>query len=299
VTVHLAVSHAARRAARLLLSRPGMGAWAIGAVTAALIAFAVAQLLAVNIEAWGRARQRPAGIVVYLVPEAGADAARALAAQVGAVAGVERALPVAPAETAARLRAALGDRGDLLEGIDPATLPASLEITLAAGVGDVAGASPVVELLRRAPAVADVELSAAIESVDGVIAAVRSAAWSLAALFGALAVWMIAATLRLALGTSADEARIARLFGAPAAFVRAPAMLAGAAQGATGAALAIVGAWLVHRTIGRDLAVAIGRIVDGAGLSFFSTAQLGLLIGAGAALGLAGGFFATRSRALA
>src|SRR6185437_10613913 len=124
--------------------------------------------------------------------------ADAIAAQLRATSGVETVEVVAPAEAARRLRTALGGKDDLLAGVDDSALPLSLEITLAPGVRDVAAASPLVDALRAADGVEDVEVSGEwIDQVGAVLASLRAAAWALLVVLGAAAVWVVAATLRL------------------------------------------------------------------------------------------------------
>ena len=300
MTVRHSVAHALRRAARLLVSRPAQVAWAVGAVAAALVAFAIVHLAAQNVDAWSATWKGGASLVVYLAPGVTDEQVVTLSDELGGIAGVERVEHVPSAEAARRLRAALGTRDELLDGVDTAALPSSLEVTLATGVRDVAVASPVVDALRASPAVEDVELTGEwVDQVGAVLAGLRGIAWSLGALLGALAIWIVAATLRLALHGLAAEARVARLLGASSGFVRAPAVLAGAVQGALGASLAIAGAWLVHRSAAPDIAGAVGRVLGSVRIAFLPAAQLGLLVAAGAALGLIGGLLATGRRALA
>jgi cell division transport system permease protein len=295
-----AIHHALLRTGRLLAGRPGQVAWAVGAVAAALVAFAIVHLAARNVAAWSSSWQGGSSMVVYLASGVGDEQIATLGEELRAAGGVDRVEHVPSAEAARRLRAALGPKSELLEGVDARALPASLEITLAPGVRDVAAASPIVDALRASPAVEDVELTGEwVDEVGAVLAGLRGVAWSLGALLGALAVWIIAATLRLALHGLAAEARIARLLGAPTAFVRAPALLAGAVQGALGALVAIAGVWLVHRSAAADIASALGRVLGTVRIGFLPPAQLCLLVAAGALLGVLGGLLATGRRALA
>ena len=72
------------------------------------------------------------------------------------VAGVDHAELVPPAEAAKRLERALGADAALLDGVDLASLPATVEVTLAPGVRDVIAMSPTLRALRGTPGVDDV-----------------------------------------------------------------------------------------------------------------------------------------------
>lgn len=292
------MSHVARRLARAALHRPGRLPWAIGAIAAALLAFAVVRLAAENIDAWTARWAGEASMVVYLDEGVGDDGGRALAGELAGVAGVRAVEYVAPAEAALRLRAALGEHAELLEGIDDAALPASLEVVLDPGVRDVAAASPIVDHLRATPGVEDVELVGDwAEQVGAVLGALRAAAWGLLGLLGGLAVWVVFATARLRIAGLAEEQRVAELLGAPAGFVRWPHVVAGALHGAIGGVVAVAGLWLVHRAIADDVAGGLTGVLGDVRVAFLPAAQLALVVGLGAGLGLLGSALATGRRA--
>jgi cell division transport system permease protein len=290
---------AARRIARAAVHRPGRLVWAIGAIAAALMAFAVLHLAARNLDAWTNTWTGEASMVVYLDEGVGDDRARALADELRDIKGVRAVEYVPSAEAARRLRASLGRHGDLLDGVDDAALPASREIVLDPGVRDVAAASPIVDRLRATDGVEDVELVGDwVEQVGTVLAALRTAAWALLALLGGLAIWICAATARLRVAGVAEEARVAELLGAPTGFVRWPHVIAGALHGAVGGGLACLGLWIVHRAAAGRIAAALASVMGDVRVSFLPGAQLALVIGLGAALGLIGSALATGRRAL-
>lgn len=294
------LAHATRRLARAAIHRPARLPWAIGAVAAALLAFAVVHLAARNVDAWSASWTGEASMVVYLDPGVDDAAALALADELTAVGGVRSVEYVPAAEAARRLRTSLGRHGDVLDGVDDAALPASLEIVLDPGVRDVAAASPIVERLRGTAGVEDVELVGDwVEQVGTVLTALRTAAWALLGLLGGLSVWVVMATARLRIAGLAEETRVAELLGAPSGFVRWPYVVAGALHGALGGVLAIAGLWLVHRGVSDDVAAALVAVMGDVEVSFLPAAQLGLVIAMGAGLGLLGSVLATGRRALA
>lgn len=289
--------HLVRRVARAVVHQPGRLPWAIGAIAAALLAFAVVHLAARNVDAWTSRWTGEASMVVYLDAGTTEARARAIADELAATGGVAAVEYVPSVEAARRLRAALGSHGELLDGVDDAALPASLELVLEPGVRDVAAASAIVETLRTTAGVEDVELVGDwVEQVGTVLAALRAAAWSLLGLLGGLSVWIVAATARLRLDTVAAESRVAQLLGASPGFVRWPHVVAGAIHGALAGALAIGGLWLVHRAVAPDVAGALAGVVGEVELAFLPAMQLGLLVALGAGLGVVGSALATRGR---
>jgi cell division transport system permease protein len=296
------LAHAARRLARATLHRPGRLPWAIGAIAAALLAFAVVHLAARNVDAWTGTWTGEAAMVVYLDEEVGDERARALADELAGVGGVRAVEYVPAAEAARRLRVALGRHADILEGVDDGALPASLEIVLEPGVRDVAAASPIVDRLRGTRGVESVELVGDwVEQVGTVLAALRAGAWALLGLLGGLSIWVVAATARLRLADRgiAEEARVAELLGAPAGFARWPHVVAGALHGAVGGLVAVVGLWLVHRAVADDVTAALAGVMGDVDVAFLPPAELALVVFLGALLGLLGSALATGRRALA
>jgi cell division transport system permease protein len=303
--IHPALS-ALRRSARLAARRPRAALWTVLALASALFVAGLAALAAATLDRYAEAHPGTSGHMVVYLGE-GVDEARAsaLVFELGALHGVERAELVSAAESARRLTRALGADPALLDGVDLASLPASVEVTLAPGVRDVVAMSPTVRALRGAPGVVDVVVdrapagsaalmadSAAGAEGDrsvGALPAARAIAWTGAALVAGLALIIMLATVRLRLERSAQEAAVLRLLGARPGFVAIPSALAGALQGVVAAVVAALALGLVlhdHGPAGGALALASPP--DGA---------LAGLIALGGLVGLVGGGLAGVARA--
>lgn len=269
------------RAARLLTRRKAASLWAIAAVAAALVGVAATRLAAAEVGAWSRGVRAQASMVVYLDEGASPEQAAALADRLRHTGGVDAVAVVGSAEAADRLRAALGGHDELLEGVDPSSLPISLEITLAPGITDVAAASPVVAELRAAGGVEDVEVTRdASAPLGDALARLTRLAWTLFVVVGLGAVIAVAAAIRLHLATDARERATLRLLGAGAWLTRGPTVVAGVALGAIGAAVALA------------IGAACNASAQLPALTEASGASIGLLLALGAGLGLAGGVVA-------
>jgi cell division transport system permease protein len=287
------VASAFRRTGRLVARRPRLAMWATLGVIAAAVAFGTALLAARNLEQWADRWRGGATMVVYLEPGAATDRGTAIATELGAIAGVVRAEYVTADEAARRLRTALGADDALLAGVEASALPASIELVLEPGARDVVAASPLFASLRTADAVDSVELVGEWDDrIGGLLGGLRTAAWTLAALFGVLAIIAVASTLRLRLAGSADEARVARLLGAGPAFLLAPSVLAGAIHGLIGAALALPVLFYLHRELGPAIGASVTRAIGGGELVFLSSTGVMTIVLAGCAVGALGGVLA-------
>ncbi|MDX2090296.1 MAG: permease-like cell division protein FtsX [Kofleriaceae bacterium] len=286
-----------RRTARVALERPRAALWTLLALTCALVAVGVAAIAADNVDRWASHPGSSASMVVYLGE--GIDDARAqgLVAELRELAGVEHAELVGPEESARRLQLALGGDATLLEGVDIATLPSSVEVTLAPGVRDVVTISPTVRALRGAPGVEDVIVeSGGNERLLGALYAIRYGAWGGAALFAGLALIIVLAAIRVRLDRSRDELAVAHLLGAGPSFLVIPTALAGAMQGALAALCATGVLWAGISAYGVSIAARLSASLGAVALAVPSAIHVVLFVAVGAGLGLVGGALAGASR---
>jgi len=238
-------------------------------------------------------------MVVYLGEDVDEARAQVLVAELAKMPGVTKAELVPTAESAARLQQALGADSQLLEGVELASLPASVEVTLAPGMRDVIAMSPSVRALRDTPGVDDVVVEdAGTEKVAGTLKAVRVVAWTGAALLAGLALLIVLATVRVQLTRGDKELRVAHLLGAGPLFTFVPTMLAGALQGAVAAAVAAVALYLGISLFGDSIAHTLEAALGHVEILIPAASMILMFIGLGAGLGAVGGGLAGASRAV-
>jgi cell division protein FtsX len=279
------------RGARLATGRSRLALWTLLALASAMFVAALAVVTAATIDRWAAAHPGSGGAMVVYLSDGVDDArARVLVAELAALRGVERAELVPPGESARRLTRALGADATLLDGVEVASLPGSVEVQLSPGVRDVIAMSPTVRALRGAAGVADVVIEdAADDRVAAALHTARSVAWVGAALFAGLAVVIAVAAIRIRLDRSPEQAEVLHLLGAPPAFAAVPSALAGGLHGAAAAVLA--GAALAALAWGRT--TALGSVEVAAP----PLAALAGLIAVGSLVGLIGGGLAGVARA--
>ena len=292
---------ALRRTVRIALERPRATAWTLAAVACALFAVGAAAIAADNAARWAGARTGSgASMVVYLGEGADLPGAQRLAGELGRVPGVEHVEVVPPEETARRLQQALGDDPALLDGVDVASLPPSLEATLAPGMRDVLELSPTMAALRRAPGVAQVAIEDAGENhVATTLATMRAISWTGAAVFGALGLVLVLAIVRLRLERGRREQAVLHLLGASPSYTIVPAALAGALHGALAALAAMIALALALAHWGDAIVHALSASLGSVHLVVPAAPELVLFVVLGAALGMLGGALAGASRAAA
>jgi len=292
------VASALRRTARIAVERPRAALWTLLALTAALFAVGVAGLTALHVETWTRAPRLGASMVVYLGDGVDEANAQALAAELAKLPGVERAELITATDSAARLQQALGADSQLLEGVELASLPASVEVTLAPGMRDVIAMSPTVRGLRGTPGVDDVIVEdAGADKVAGTLKTVRLVAWTGAALLAGLTLIVVLAFIRVRLDRAEQELTVMHLLGASPSFVIVPTALAGALQGAAAALLAAAALAAGISLYGDGIAQALHGALGSVQIALPATSMLALFVALGAGLGLVGGGLAGASRA--
>ena len=193
-----------------------------------------------------------------------------------------------------RLRAELGDVGDALRDLPVNPLPYSVQLRVSPalrtpqGLRELAGEAKAMPLIQDAdyaePAVSRLSAISRAARLAGVLGFV---AVSLATVF------IVAATLQLAIYARRDEIEIQQLVGATDRFVKAPFLLEGAMQGVCGAALALAALWAFSRAIVPRLEQLFAFLLPRAQpLWLLSPSVAAELVLCGAVLGLSGSFVA-------
>jgi cell division protein FtsX len=285
------LASALRRGGRIAVERPRVAAWTLVAATCAMFVAGAALLAADAVEQWAtssRAQASAGSLVVYLGDGVTDASARVLATKLEQLPGVDRAELVPAAESAHRLERSLGADAALLDGVDLASLPSSVEVTLAPGVRDVLALSPTIRALRGTPGVADVVLGPDAPHDSRTTATAHDVAWGAAGVLGALAIVVVVASLRIRLQRERREREVYDLLGASPAFSIVPTALAGALHGAAAAVLAALALVLGLARYGDQLPIDIALPAASALFAF---------VALGAALGCVGGGLAAGARA--
>jgi cell division transport system permease protein len=173
---------------------------------------------------------------------------------------------------------------------DPRDLPLerSFEVRLTAASNLRERLAGLAEEVRAVPGVAAADYGAGeLRRVEGALDLLRSVGVVLAIILALAAMFVIGATVRLAIRDRRDELEIMRLCGATNAFIRAPLYLEGALQGLLGGGLALGLAALLHALLETSLPAFLP---DGGSLqlAFLSTDAVLSVIAGAALLGAAG-----------
>ncbi len=181
---------------------------------------------------------------------------------------VARALPVTKDEALERARR---DMGEFKDVFDASFLPASIKVQVREGFRDPATVQRVADRIAAYAFVDDVRYGAEfVERLHDIRNVATGTGIVLGIAFAAVAIIIIAATIRITVLARAREISIMRLVGATNGFVRRPFLLEGLATGILGGVFALLLLWLSFAVIGRyiplvflERPMAIGGIAFG------------------------------------
>jgi cell division transport system permease protein len=219
------------------------------------------------------------------------DALRATIVELPGVAGVTF---VSQADALKRFQESMQQQGreDLSKILDRNPFPPSFEIKLT----DPSFSAPVVAALQpeKQPAVRNIlDTKETAKNVKTVTDIMRTAGTVILLVIGVIVLFIIVNTIRLAVVARAEEIEIMRLVGASDAFIRWPFVFEGAMVGVLGAAITLVGLYLLADPISGFM-VEFFRVLP---LSFGSlTRDLVVIVtGAGLGLGVLGSWVSVRT----
>lgn len=285
--LHLLV-HFVRAALRGLRASPLTSAVSVATIAVAVIPVGGLLVITGNMRALLERAGSERHVTAFLRPTLSPAEEEAIARRAAALRGVTRVELVTREAALERFRERMGGSA-LLDALDENPLPASLEITLAEAGRSAAAADAVKAGVARLEGVEDVAGGEAwVAGYGRALALVRSAGVGLGAVLSLAALLIVANTIRLSVYARRDELSILALVGASRTFMRVPFLIEGALQGAVGGLAGVALLYAVFRSAVPQLADALELFLGWSDPSFLAPGRVALLVGGGAAFGLAG-----------
>lgn len=225
-------------------------------------------------------------VSVYFRPDAGESEVVATKTRIQETSGVLDLSYVSQEDAWQFLGQSLDRSAELLAGLTPQVLPASLEIRLDRHLTD-AEVDALVAAWKALPGVSDIQSSRATV-VTGTTAAdiVRWIAWALGVLTLATSLILVWSTFQLAAYTRRDEMNVLRLVGAVGRGYWGPVVLAGVLEGVVASGLALVVLLLAFEAVAIPVRSSLPALAGRVG--FLGLGQCATLVVWGALLGGAG-----------
>jgi cell division transport system permease protein len=276
------------RGVRGMAQAPAVQLLAVGTMAVCMLLLGVVVLVWSNAQGMVRAWGLDVPVTVYLVDGAEAAHVDVVVERLHGLPEVEAVRRVTPRMALQRLEEGLGEDGTMLEGLDPAVLPMSLEIELSAGTDPDFGHA-LAERLGELPAVDEVAVAGDWAGrAHELLATLEDLALGAGLLVSLACMAIVWSTIRLGVYARRAELQILRLVGGTRGFVQGPFVFEGMVQGALGAGLALGMLWLGFDAVHPFLERGLSLIFAAGALRFFGPVELGVGVGFGGVWGLLG-----------
>jgi cell division transport system permease protein len=285
----------AHRALRNMRQSPFLCAAAIGTVAVALAILAFFALVVLNVQKLTGHWSKEVQVVAYLDALPEDRQLQGWIEEIRHLPEVAEVTLVSREEAFDRFRKRLAGDADLLDGLDPDILPASLEIALHESSRTRQGVEAVVVRLKQNKALSDVRYGQEwLERFESFLTLLRLAGGILGGFLIFAALFIVSNTIKLTLYARRDELEIMTLVGGTPLFIKMPFLLEGALQGAIGGILALGGAYMLFLFFVRRGLSALLPLTGLEGIAFLPSSWQLLVIAAGTLLGFVGSLISLR-----
>ena len=285
----------AHRALRNMRQSPFLCAAAIGTVAVALAILAFFAVVVLNVQKLTGHWSKEVQVVSYIDELPEERQLRGWIEEIRHLPEVAEVTLVSREEAFDRFRKRLARDADLLDGLDPDILPASLEIALHETYRTRQGVEAVVERLKRNKALSDVRYGQEwLERFESFLTLLRLAGGILGGFLLFAALFIVSNTIKLTLYARRDELEIMTLVGGTPLFIKMPFLLEGALQGAVGGILALGGAYMLFLFFVQRGLSALLPLAGLEGIAFLPSSWQLMVIAAGTLLGLVGSLISLR-----
>jgi cell division transport system permease protein len=194
-----------------------------------------------------------------------------------------------------RFRERLGGDADLIEGLGPEVLPASLEITLREEWRNESALTTVVDRLRKDHRFGDLQYGQGwLEKLEAFLLLLRVSGSALGGFLVFAALVIVANTIKLTLYARQDELEAMTMVGGTSLFIKLPYLVEGALQGFMGGLTALGLSFLVFQVILQKSLGSLLLITGIDSIHFLPPIWQGMLVFGGGLIGLLGSLFALR-----
>lgn len=265
---------------------------AVTVIAACLLVTATFMLLAHNIDVQIEELQDSNEIVVYIDDSFTREQAQQLKDSLLALDNVEEAIFVTKEELFDNFLAGLGEDTHVLEALR-SDIPVrdSFRVIMA----DISLHHETLKALMEIDGIADsnsdVQLSEKLVSLRSVI---NTISVTLIIMLGAVSLFIISNTVKLALHSRADEIGIMKMVGATNGFIRGPFIVEGIVLGVVAAVFVFAAQYIVYNYLGAQLLEGFGSILELVPFETFRYKLALLLFGSGVVLGVGGSVITIR-----
>jgi cell division transport system permease protein len=252
-------------------------------------------LVATNLQSLVERWASSAELSVYLRDDVDEASRRTLVDELSAHAAVASLEYVSKDMALERFRRDFPEIADVAESADN-PFPPSIEVRLHTDPASSGAADAMATSLAEREGVVDVRYDRQwLSRLMAIIASIRLAGVTAAAVLVLGAAFTVAAVVRLSLQNRREELDIMRLVGAPFAFIRGPSIAEGTILGGLGALLSLGMLWALFAATSEQLTAAMAEWGSVGALRFLGLVEATLLVVGGLVVGGLAGLIASRA----
>ncbi len=268
---------------------------AVGTVAVSLSILALFAILALNVQELTRHWSEEIQVTVYMDVPPQEEALGEWIEKIEGYPEVEKVSYVSRGEAFDRFRERLSEDADLLEGLEPDILPASLGIGLKENFRNRAGAETLIEKLRENPSFSDFRYGQEwLERFETFADMLQMIVTVLGGFLLFATLFIVSNTIKLTLYARREELEVMALVGGTPLFIKTPFLLEGALQGTLGGLMALAGAFVFFELFLLEGLAALPFFSGLYGIIFLPGSHQLLLVLSGTTLGLFGSFISLR-----
>lgn len=265
---------------------------AVSIILACLLITGSVTLISYNIDLNIRELQQNSEIVLFVDESLSSGEARALESQISKIGNVKTVTFQPKEKSLEELRAQLGEDGDILEGYDANNnfMRDGFRITLE----DIALVHETEAEVSRISGIAKVVVQE--KTLDALVKAqqvFRIVSLTLIAALGAISIFIISNTVKLAMFARREEIAIEKMVGATNWFIRWPFVIEGLLLGLTAGGLGALAEWGIYQKLAETVTSTLPAF-SMAAFHDFSAIMIAIFFGSGVIIGVGGSVLSMR-----
>jgi len=267
----------------------------IGTITLALLIVSLFLLVFVNLESTADSWSGKIQVTAYFDKEPSPQELAAILAGVKAIEGTDKVGYVSKQEAMKRFRGRLKGQETLLDGVAADVLPASIEITLKRKTREDAAMEAYVARLKTVPGITEVQYGEEwVRRFNAFLNFLRFVGALLGGFLLMAVLFIVSNTIKLTIYARREEIEVMELVGATRFFIKAPFLIEGIIQGATGAVLALIILVATYFGFLHSATNFVSLSSSVTGLSFLPPGYVAGIFGSGIVLGFLGSITSLR-----
>jgi cell division transport system permease protein len=288
------LGYAMRRALRNMRGNLFPNLTTIAIIGISLLIFLSFSLIAFNLMSLLKIWEVKFEVIAYLKKGTSLSEVEAILRQIRQIEGVETVNYLSPFDAMAFMESRLGGQKNLLEGIQPSVLPASVEIRLKKDYWGQTKIEEVAAHLKRVPQIEEVQYGQEwIETFSVIVRLVRLTQLILGGLLLAAIIFIVANTLHLTISSRREEIEAMQMGGAHPAFIQVPFYIEGLIQGLLGAGMALGLLFLLYKVVLIMVTPVMKGWMAGLPILFLPWEIIVWVLSGGIVIGLFGSFVAS------